>query len=90
MLRTAFQAKSLVLLPCLLLLIATPLMAQNTTSALRVEVTDTDGGAIAGVAITLVHLPTGRTQVFVANDDGIADAKLTGTRTKNTNCTGLW
>lgn len=51
------------------------LYAQNTTSSIRVEIIDADGGPVGGVTVTLTHLPTGRTQVFVANDGGVVTAR---------------
>ncbi|MEM1180120.1 MAG: TonB-dependent receptor [Acidobacteriota bacterium] len=57
------------------LLLTGSAFAQNTTSTLRVEITSTDGAALGGVAVTLTHLPTGRVQVFVANDDGVVTAR---------------
>ena len=48
-----------------------PLYAQNTTSSIRVQVTDTNGAAVGGVPITITHVPTGRTQAFATNDQGV-------------------
>lgn len=50
-------------------------LAQNTTSAIRVEVTDTEGSAVSGLAVTITHLPTGRTQAFVTTDQGVVIAR---------------
>ncbi|MDA8016362.1 MAG: TonB-dependent receptor [Thermoanaerobaculia bacterium] len=49
--------------------------AQNTTSSLRVDVVDTDGNAVGGVAITVIHVPTGRIQALVSNEIGVITAR---------------
>jgi len=53
---------------------ATLVQAQDTTSSIRVEVIDPDGAAVGGVPITITHLPTGRIQVFEANGRGVVTA----------------
>ena len=53
----------------------TPLLAQNTSSSVRIEVTDSSSAAVAGVPIILTHVPTGRVQVLEANDQGIITAR---------------
>ncbi|MBT8088478.1 MAG: TonB-dependent receptor plug domain-containing protein, partial [Gammaproteobacteria bacterium] len=50
-------------------------VAQTTTSAMRVVVTDEDGNAVAGVPVEIVHLPTGRSQGALSNASGIANAR---------------
>lgn len=56
-------------LAALAVLLAAPsTFAQGTTSAIRVEVTDPEGGPVGDLAVTVTHLPTGRTQAFVTND----------------------
>ncbi len=65
------------LLPAaLVLLLAAPMaLAQNTTSAIRVEVTDTEGAPVSGLAVTITHLPTGGTQALVTNAQGVIVAR---------------
>ncbi|MCH8073879.1 MAG: TonB-dependent receptor, partial [Proteobacteria bacterium] len=53
-------------------LIAGPAAAQNTTSSIRVEVTDQGGAPVSGVTVEVSHLPTGRTQTSSSNNQGIA------------------
>ena len=48
--------------------------AQNTSSSLRVVVTDPSGAAVGGVPISIQHAPTGRTHTITANSDGILTA----------------
>jgi hypothetical protein len=48
--------------------------AQNTTSSLRVVVTDTSGAAAGNVSVRITHMPTGRSISVTSNDDGIAHA----------------
>jgi outer membrane receptor for ferrienterochelin and colicin len=70
--------------PCLLsltlgcaaaLLIAGTALAQNTTSTMRVEVTDPNGAPVGGVAVTITHMPTGRVLALVANEQGVVTAR---------------
>ena len=49
--------------------------AQNTSSAIRVNVTEAGGGAAGGVAVSITHVPTGRTQTVTTNNDGSASAR---------------
>ncbi|MEM7350133.1 MAG: hypothetical protein AAF657_04950, partial [Acidobacteriota bacterium] len=65
------------LLGALVVLLAMPpaLLGQNTTSAIRVEVTDTDGNPVSDLAVTITHLPTGGTQALVSNDQGVIVAR---------------
>jgi len=63
-------------LVALAVLLAAPLaLAQNTTSAIRVEVTDAEGAAVGDLAVTITHLPTGRVQALVTNDQGVIVAR---------------
>ncbi len=48
---------------------------QNTTASIRIDVTDPDGAVVSGVAVTLTHLPTGRVQAFVTNEQGVVAAR---------------
>lgn len=50
-------------------------LAQSTTSSLRIEVRDADGNAVPGAALTLTHEPTGRVQAYVSNDQGVVTAR---------------
>ncbi len=50
-------------------------LAQSTTSSIRVEVTDENGGAIAGVPVTIRHAPTGRLQTTMTNSSGVVYAR---------------
>ncbi len=45
-------------------------LAQGTASTIRVNVVDNDGRAVAGVPVSVTHLPTGRTQVSSSNSQG--------------------
>ena len=46
------------------------LFAQNTTSSLRVDVTDGSGTPLSGVPVSVRHIPTGRTQIVTTNPSG--------------------
>ncbi len=48
--------------------------AQNTTSSLRIVVTDTSGAAAANVSVRITHMPTGRSISVTSNDAGVANA----------------
>ncbi|NBU25261.1 MAG: TonB-dependent receptor, partial [Gammaproteobacteria bacterium] len=50
-------------------------VAQETTSALRGQVTDSAGNAVSGATITIVHAPTGTRSVQTTNAAGIYDAR---------------
>lgn len=63
------------LITALMLLTAGAIFAQNTTSSIRVEIADANGTAVPGVAITVLHAPTGRVQAFEANDQGVVTAR---------------
>ena len=47
-------------------------LAQNTSSALRVVVTDANGAAASDVRVNVTHIPTGRSQVISSSTQGIA------------------
>ena len=49
-----------------------PAYAQNTTSSIRVQVSDESGARIGGVRISVTHLPTGRSQTVTADGQGVA------------------
>ena len=57
------------------LLLAGTTFAQGTTSAIRVVVADTDGVAVGGVQVSVTHVPTGRSQILTANNQGIVIAR---------------
>ena len=57
-----------------LALSAGPAAAQNTTSSLRIVLTDTSGAPANGAQVTVTHVPTGRTQSMTANSDGVVTA----------------
>ncbi len=50
-------------------------VAQETTSALRGQITDTAGNALPGATITIVHTPTGTRSVQTTNAAGVFDAR---------------
>ncbi len=50
-------------------------LAQNTTAELRVEVTDENGAALAGVPVNIRHVPTGRLQTITTNSSGVVNAR---------------
>jgi len=50
-------------------------MAQNTASSIRVEVSDPAGNAAGGVSVSITHVPTGRSQTSLSNNDGVATAR---------------
>jgi hypothetical protein len=49
--------------------------AQSTTSSIRVDVTNADGTAAGGVAVSITHVPTGRSQMLTSNNDGVVTAR---------------
>lgn len=55
--------------------LSTAATAQSTTSNIRVLVEDDAGDNLAGVSVTIVHLPTGRTFQRVSNASGLVSAK---------------
>jgi hypothetical protein len=58
----------------LLLLLAVPGMAQVSTASVEAHVSDTDGGALPGVTVTLENVDTGLKRVSVTGEAG--DASL--------------
>jgi outer membrane receptor protein involved in Fe transport len=50
-------------------------VAQETTSALRGQVTDNAGNALSGATVTIVHTPTGTRSVQTTNEAGVYDAR---------------
>ena len=75
------QTKAISLLRCLLLttllscLFTPAVFAQNTTSSIRIEVSNPEGSPVGGATVTLTHLPTGRVQVLEANSQGVINAR---------------
>jgi len=63
------------LLTAALLLTAGASWAQDTTSTIRVQITNPDGATVGGVAVTITHLPTGRSQAFVSDGQGVVIAR---------------
>ena len=59
----------------LTVIVAGPVQAQNTTSSLRVAVTDTSGAAAGNVNIRITHVPTGRSIFVTTNAAGSATAR---------------
>ncbi len=55
--------------------LSTAATAQSTTSNIRVLVEDAAGDNLAGVSVTIVHIPTGRTFQRVSNASGLVSAK---------------
>ncbi|MEM9402163.1 MAG: TonB-dependent receptor [Pseudomonadota bacterium] len=49
--------------------------AQETTSAMRVIITDEAGGNVSGVSVQIRHVPTGRVQTLTSNASGIVIAR---------------
>jgi hypothetical protein len=47
-------------------------IAQNTSSSLRVVVTDANGAPASGVRVNVTHVPTGRSQVVASSTQGLA------------------
>ena len=61
---------------CLLLgLSANPVLAQETTSELRVNVIDEQGNSMPGVPVRVIHVPTQRVQTITSNDSGTVLAR---------------
>jgi hypothetical protein len=50
--------------------IATPAFAQETTSAVRGQVTDESGSGIAGATVTITHVPSGTRSVLTSDAGG--------------------
>ena len=56
-------------------LFANTASAQNTVSSIRIDVSDADGGAASGVAVSITHVPTGRSQILTSSNDGVVTAR---------------
>ncbi len=57
------------------LMLAGTTLAQETTSSLRISVSDQGGAAAGNVAIRITHVPTGRSISVMTNDAGVATAR---------------
>lgn len=57
------------------LLISVPSSAQTTTATIRVVVTDEGGNPVAGLPVSIQHVPTGRLHSSASNSSGIATAR---------------
>jgi len=66
---------SFALLVAAALMFATSAFAQNTTSSIRVMVTDESGSIVGNVPVTITHGPTGRMQTLSANEAGVVTAR---------------
>lgn len=64
-----------VLLGVLFVVAANPVIAQTTTSAIRVAVVDQSGNSVANVNVRITHLPTQRTQTQPSNASGIVTVR---------------
>ncbi|MEO0881523.1 MAG: TonB-dependent receptor [Pseudomonadota bacterium] len=51
--------------------LAPPAIAQQTTSDIRGQITDTNGAAVAGATVTVVDSRTNQARTFTADDDGL-------------------
>ena len=49
--------------------------AQSTTATIRVEVADEGGNPIGALPVTITHLPTGQSQTFVTNEQGVITSR---------------
>ncbi|MFK8013326.1 MAG: carboxypeptidase-like regulatory domain-containing protein, partial [Marinicellaceae bacterium] len=50
-------------------------MAQDTASAIRGTVTDTEGNIVSGATVVVKHLPTGSTKTYTTNESGNYQAR---------------
>lgn len=50
-------------------------LAQNTASEIRVVVSDPSGNAAGGVDVSILHVPTGRSQTLTSSSDGFIIAR---------------
>ncbi|NIA28026.1 MAG: TonB-dependent receptor plug domain-containing protein, partial [Desulfobulbaceae bacterium] len=57
------------------ILFAGTAFSQNTTSSIRVVVSDPSGAGAGGVAVSITHVPTGRSQTSTSNSDGVVTAR---------------
>ena len=58
-----------------IVLISGPVVAQNTTSSIRIVVTEPGGTAVGGVSVSVTHAPTGRTRFNSTNSNGVATVR---------------
>ena len=56
-------------------LIAGPAAAQNTSSSIRIVVTDEVGAVVSGVTVRVTHVPTGRTRTSNTSSNGVASTR---------------
>ena len=71
-----FRKLVLTLLTALLIALSGPVgFAQETTSALRGQITDSTGKPLAGASISIVHNPTGTRSSQASNSEGVFDAR---------------
>jgi len=57
------------------LLLVVAAQAQQTTSSLRVSITDQAGNSVGSVAVRITHVPTDRSISVTSNDAGVATAR---------------
>jgi len=57
------------------ILFAGAAFSQNTTSSIRVVVSDPSGNAAGGVSVSITHMPTGRSRTSISNSDGVVTAR---------------
>ncbi len=60
---------------CAAMLVVTVAPAQETSSALRVNVLDNAGTAVANVSVDVTHVPSGTTRTFTTNESGVVLAR---------------
>ncbi|NNF60410.1 MAG: TonB-dependent receptor [Gammaproteobacteria bacterium] len=71
---SVFQGR--IALPLLItMLLSAQALGQATTGALRVNVSDQNGTSVAGMPVTITHVPTGRVQTTSTNAAGVATAR---------------
>jgi len=57
------------------LLAQSPVMASDTSSAIRGQVVDASGSALSNVTIEVIHLPTGKVKTLTTTEGGIFQAR---------------
>ena len=64
--------------------------AQDTTSAVRGQLTGNDGATVRNASVTIIHTPSGTRSVTAPNTDGVFDARqrLWWLEAPATDCTG--